>query len=79
MANEKEMDFETSMQKLNAIVEKLESGELALEESLKLYEEGVRLSQACTKRLSEAQAKIETLMRGDVGSAAVEKPKSKKK
>lgn len=53
--------FETAIQKLSAIVEKLESGSLSLEESLKLFEEGTTLSAHCYRKLEQAELKIETL------------------
>ena len=67
MSETKEKNFEASMKRLNEIVEKLDTGDLSLDDSLKLYEEGVRLSQACTKRLADAQQKIEMLMRSSSG------------
>jgi len=70
--NVKEINFEVSMKRLSDIVEKLEAGDLALEDSLKLYEEGVKLSQGCMKRLTEAQQRIETLMRGSGGELSAE-------
>ena len=72
--------FETGLEKLEGIVEKLERGELSLEESLKLYEEGIRLSRMCHERLQEAEGKIELLMknaRGDVKPGADGEPRSK--
>ncbi len=72
MTEAKELNFEGSMKRLAEIVEKLEAGDLALEASLKLYEEGVRLSQGCMKRLTEAQQRIETLMRGSGGTLSAE-------
>lgn len=53
--------FETAIQKLSAIVKKLESGSLSLEESLKLFEEGTALSAHCYRKLEQAELKIETL------------------
>ena len=53
--------IETAIQKLSAIVEKLESGSLSLEESLKLFEEGTALSAHCYRKLEQAELKIETL------------------
>ena len=53
--------FETAIQKLSAIVEKLESGSLSLEESLKLFGEGTALSAHCYRKLEQAELKIETL------------------
>lgn len=59
-----EMPFEKAIEKLEKIVADLESGDIALEEALKKYEEGVRLSQVCQERLSQAEKKIEILTRG---------------
>jgi exodeoxyribonuclease VII small subunit len=54
--------FENSVNELDAIVSKMESGELSLDESLKLFEQGVKLARACQKTLADAEAKIEKLM-----------------
>ncbi|VAW46491.1 Exodeoxyribonuclease VII small subunit [hydrothermal vent metagenome] len=54
--------FEKSVQKLDAIVTKMESGDLTLDESLKLFEQGVKLTRACQKTLADAESKIEKLM-----------------
>jgi exodeoxyribonuclease VII small subunit len=59
----KEMKFETALKRLEEIVEKLEEGDLDLGESLKLFEEGVKLSKVCNKKLNEAEKKIEMLTR----------------
>ena len=59
----KEVEFETALKKLEAIVGNLETGELSLEQALKQYEEGVRMAEACSKRLSEAEKKVETFMK----------------
>jgi exodeoxyribonuclease VII small subunit len=61
--------FENALKKLDEIVQRLEKGELPLEESLKLYEEGIRLSRLCHAKLDEAQGRIEMLIkdaRGDL-------------
>jgi exodeoxyribonuclease VII small subunit len=61
--------FEAALKQLEEIVQRLERGELPLEESLKLYEEGIRLSRVCHAKLEEAEGKIELLMkdaRGDL-------------
>ena len=58
-----EIKFEKALEKLEKIVEDLESGNVDLEEALKKYEEGVRLSGLCQKRLSQAEKKIEILTR----------------
>jgi len=59
--------FESSLAELEKIVEQLESGDLSLEESLKLFESGVRLSRECRERLSEAERRIEVLMKDGDG------------
>jgi exodeoxyribonuclease VII small subunit len=55
--------FEAALSRLEQIVQRLEKGELALEESLVLYEEGVRLSRVCHGKLEEAEGKIEILLK----------------
>ena len=60
--------FEESLKKLEGIVEQLEKGDLALEESLKLFEEGVGLSAACKKELDEAEGRVQTLVKQRDGS-----------
>ena len=54
----KNMTFETAMNKLNEIVLKLENGEISLEESLKLFEQGTELASFCYDKLSKAEQKI---------------------
>lgn len=63
-----EKNFETSLKELEQIVEQLEGGNLPLERSLELFEQGVRLSRECQSRLDEAERKIEMLLRGGDGS-----------
>ena len=58
-----EMKFEEALKKLERIVEDLEKGTLSLDESLKKYEEGVKLSLVCSKRLDAAQKKVEILVK----------------
>jgi exodeoxyribonuclease VII small subunit len=60
--------FEESLKKLESIVEQLEKGDLALDDSLKLFEEGVGLSAACKKELDEAEGKVQMLVRQRDGS-----------
>ena len=57
----KQPDFETSLQRLESIVDTLESGELSLEESLKIFEEGVALTRSCQKSLNEAEQRVKQL------------------
>ncbi len=54
----KEQNFEASIERLEAIVSKLESGSVSLEESVKLYEEGLTLAKNCTLQLENAKQKI---------------------
>ena len=54
--------FEECLQRLDVIVKEMEKGELPLEESLKLFEEGMGLTNACRKELEEAEGKVELLL-----------------
>jgi exodeoxyribonuclease VII small subunit len=63
----KEVKFETALARLEEIVGKLEDGDLALEESLKLFEEGVRLSRTCDQKLQAAERRIEILLKDEEG------------
>lgn len=65
---EEEIKFEKALERLEKIVEDLEAGNISLEEALKKYEEGVRLSGLCQKRLTQAEKKIEMLTRSLDGS-----------
>jgi exodeoxyribonuclease VII small subunit len=64
--------FEESLKKLESIVDRLEKGDLALEDSLKLFEEGVGLSAACKKELDEAEGKVQILIKQRDGSLKAE-------
>lgn len=55
--------FEDSLQQLEKIVEQLERGDMPLEDSLKLFEEGMRLSGFCRKELESAEGKVEILLK----------------
>jgi exodeoxyribonuclease VII small subunit len=63
-----EKKFETAMARLEEIVQKLEQGDLPLEQSLKLFEEGIRLSRTCNSRLEEAERKVEILLKDKAGN-----------
>ena len=65
-----EKPFETSLTELEAIVAKLENGDLPLEESLDLFEKGIKLSRECRERLTNAERRIEILMREGSGFVA---------
>lgn len=62
-------DFEKSLTELETLVERMESGELSLEDSLKHFERGVTLSRQCQQALREARARVESLMSNDTESA----------
>jgi exodeoxyribonuclease VII small subunit len=64
--------FEESLKKLETIVEKLEQGDLPLEDSLKLFEEGVSLSAACKTELDAAEGKVQILIKQRDGSLKAE-------
>jgi exodeoxyribonuclease VII small subunit len=59
--------FEDALNKLEKIVSKLEEGDIPLEESLKLFEEGIRLSRFCNQKLDEAEKRVEILLKGKNG------------
>ena len=60
------LSFEKAMEQLEKIVETMESGALSLEQSLKQFEEGMKLSQYCAQKLDETEKKIATIMeKGD--------------
>ena len=67
-----EKTFESSLGELEAIVRKLENGDLDLEESLKLFEKGVKLSRECRERLTLAERRIEVLMRDSDGNPSIQ-------
>lgn len=89
MAKNKEQTFETSLGKLETIVTQLEDGDLSLEESLKLFEDGVKLSRECQERLNQAERRIEVLLKDKNGNPTLQaienedltelKPKVKKR
>ncbi len=62
-----EKKFEAAMKELEEIVKRLESGDLSLEESLKIFEEGIALSRYCFKKLEEAEKKISLLIDDEGG------------
>jgi len=59
--------FEDTFKKLETIVNKLEGGDLPLEETMKLFEEGMRLSRLCSERLAEVQKRVEILLKTEDG------------
>jgi len=71
MSSAKPKTFEASLEELERIVRQLEEGELTLEKSLELFEQGVKLSRECQERLNQAERRIEILMRDNQGRATV--------
>jgi exodeoxyribonuclease VII small subunit len=63
-----EKKFETALTRLEEIVQELEKGELPLEQSLKLFEEGVKLARICMSRLEDAERKVEILLKDKAGN-----------
>jgi exodeoxyribonuclease VII small subunit len=70
-AEPQKKNFETSLSSLEQIVRELERGDLPLEDSLKLFEDGVRLARECQERLNQAERRIEVLMRDSDGRPVV--------
>ncbi len=62
MTKKTELNFEKSLHELEQLVEKMEEGDISLEESLKYFERGIALTRSCQKALSEAEQKIRILL-----------------
>lgn len=58
----KDINFEKALSELEALVSKMENGDLSLEESLKAFEQGVKLTRDCQTRLTEAEQRVQMLM-----------------
>ncbi|MEC9105689.1 MAG: exodeoxyribonuclease VII small subunit [Candidatus Neomarinimicrobiota bacterium] len=69
---DKQMHFEEAFKRLEQIVGNLESGDLSLEESMKLFEEGIGLTEACKSRLEDAEQKIQLLLKSSDGNLSLE-------
>jgi len=67
----KSINFEKNLEELEALVESLESGGLTLEDSLKTFERGIRITRECQEALNEAEQKVNLLTRGDGGSVEI--------
>ena len=57
-----DLSFEAAMERLESVVEKLEMGEVPLEEAIALFQEGMELSRVCNQKLTDVEQKIEMLM-----------------
>ena len=66
------MKFEEAISKLEKIVDQMEKGDLTLDQALKKYEEGIKLSLICTKVLEDARKKIEIVAKGKDGAVKLE-------
>ena len=62
-AKKKEFDFEKAIEELEQLVEKMEQGNLSLEASLQLFERGIALTRSCQKALTEAEQKVQILLK----------------
>ncbi|MGZ3727085.1 MAG: exodeoxyribonuclease VII small subunit [Pseudobdellovibrio sp.] len=71
------MDFEKKLSRLEEIVQKMEKGDLGLEDSLKLFEEGVKLSRECQTQLGKAEAQVKKLVGFDSSGKALTEDFSK--
>jgi exodeoxyribonuclease VII small subunit len=65
MTKAKKIDFEASLDKLEKLVERMEDGQLSLEESLKVFEQGIALTRQCQRALGEAEQKVQLLLEQD--------------
>ena len=77
----KEQGFEESLEKLESIVDNIESGDLSLDESIVKYEEGMKLSKFCTSKLNDIQRKVEILVKdssGEIETKPFDEPKEEK-
>src|SRR5437763_10733012 len=71
--NEPELNFEGAMDRLEEIVEQMESGKMMLEELIGRYEEGMKLVKICQERLTSAEQRIEIITRNHAGKAVIKK------
>ena len=68
----KDLNFEKALKDLESTVEKLEQGDLSLDESLKLFEKGVKLAKYLRKELEKAEKKVEILLKDEDGKVSAE-------
>ena len=64
--------FESAMKQLESIVHELESGDLTLDQTLKKFQEGVKLSEFCSKKLDETEKKVSILLKDEEGDVRAE-------
>ncbi len=65
-------DFEAALEELEALVERMEGGQLSLDESLAAFERGIHLTRRCQQALSEAEQRVQVLLERDDGSLTTE-------
>lgn len=75
MDEKEEITFESAMKRLESIVETLGGTNLSLEDSLKMFEEGMELCKFCNKKLDEAEYKVEKLMEKESGELKIDELK----
>lgn len=68
-AKKKALDFEQALVELERVVSAMEAGNMSLEESLKAFEQGVKLTRECQQALQEAEQKVDLLLKTDTGIA----------
>ncbi|MBW2108251.1 MAG: exodeoxyribonuclease VII small subunit [Deltaproteobacteria bacterium] len=66
------LTFEGAMKRLEAIVRELETGDLGLDDALKRFQEGIKLSRFCSKKLDESEKKVTLLLQDDTGEVREE-------
>lgn len=66
------MNFETALNELETLIDKMETGQLSLEDSLQCFEEGIKLARHCQTSLKEAEQKVQILVQKDNGELALE-------
>jgi len=71
-ATKKELQFEKSLNRLEEIVDTLESGDVPLSEAIKMYEEGIKLSKECLKQLTDVELRLKKITKELDGSFRVE-------
>ena len=64
--------FESAVKRLESIVQELESGDLTLDEALKKFQEGVKLSKLCSNKLDETEKRVSILLKDEKGNVRVE-------
>ena len=72
MAKQTNYPFEASLARLEALVEQMENGDLSLEDSLKTFEEGIKLTRGCQTALKEAEQRVESLLKRTGGEETLQ-------